>query len=73
VEEIVNPECVVVSQGGVSRKVFLSSIRQPRAAKEEPAAAAAPGSAKKRQNYWEIPWMFEAKEFLRYVHIYVRT
>ena len=66
VEEVINPECIVVNQNGHSRKLFLSSIRQPRPPKEEAAPAAGAGVAtKKRLNYWEIPWMLESREFLR--------
>lgn len=67
VEEVVSTDCVVVNYKGRSRKVFLASIRQPRP-KEEPAAPAAaggPAAPRKRLNYWEIPWAFEAREFLR--------
>lgn len=69
VEEVVNAETLVVTVGEESRKIFLSSIRQPKAGEGDAAAAspkAAEGEPKSRGNkIWDVPAAFEAREFLR--------
>ncbi|KAL3210473.1 hypothetical protein MRX96_008717 [Rhipicephalus microplus] len=66
VVEIVNADALVVKVGNEMRKIFLSSIRPPRRP-EEPKEAA-PGGGSKERNFrplYDIPFMYEAREFLR--------
>lgn len=63
VVEVVNGDALVVKMGdgGQLKKVFLSSIRPPRA--EAPAENQAPN--KRVRPLYDVPYMFEAREFLR--------
>nr|QBI71276.1 ebna2 binding protein P100 [Franklinothrips vespiformis] len=72
VVEVINGDALMVKISGQSqpKKIFLSSIRPPREQKsnEEKTAdekpAAQPGPRKGRPLY-DVPYMFEAREFLR--------
>lgn len=59
VMEVYNGDAVAVKVGNVTKKVFFSSIRPPRP-KEDDAPR-----AKNSRPLYDIPWMFEAREFLR--------
>jgi len=58
VTEIVNGEVLVIKVGNVYKRVTMSSIRQPRPA--EGTDAGPPSRA-----LYEVPYLFEAREFLR--------
>ena len=58
VTEVVNGEVIIVKNGPVSKRVTFSSIRQPR-----PAEGQDPGPPSKA--LYEVPYLFEAREFLR--------
>ena len=58
VTEVVNGEVIVIKVGSVYKRVTLSSIRQPRPA--EGTDAGPPSRA-----LYEVPYLFEAREFLR--------
>lgn len=67
VVEVVNGDALMIKVGqGDVRKIFLSSIRPPRDVKpaEESKEAAAPKPKIVRPLY-DIPWLFDAREFLR--------
>jgi staphylococcal nuclease domain-containing protein 1 len=54
--EIVNVETIVVKKAdGAYQKLTLASVRQPRARDGE----------ERPKSYYDIPWMYEAREFLR--------
>lgn len=59
VAEVFNGDAVAVKVGNVTKKVFFSSIRPPRPKEDD-----APRGKNSRPLY-DIPWMFEAREFLR--------
>ncbi|KAK4295717.1 hypothetical protein Pmani_031744 [Petrolisthes manimaculis] len=62
VVEVVNGDALVVKrQDGKAQKVFLSSLRPPRMAESD--APRPPG--KNFRPLYDIPWLFEAREFLR--------
>ncbi|XP_012259145.2 staphylococcal nuclease domain-containing protein 1 [Athalia rosae] len=64
VVEIVTAEALIVKTPcGTSKKIFLSSIRPPRGPVGEDGKAAT--RPKDFRNLYDIPWMFEAREFLR--------
>ena len=58
VTEIVNGEVLVIKVGNVYKRITMSSIRQPRPA--ENTDAGPPSKA-----LYEVPYLFEAREFLR--------
>ncbi|KAG7313603.1 hypothetical protein JYU34_000758, partial [Plutella xylostella] len=64
--EVVNADALVVKMAnGAHKKIFLASIRPPREkdnANEEGKASPRP---KGFRPLYDIPWMFEAREFLR--------
>nr|QBI71268.1 ebna2 binding protein P100 [Carausius morosus] len=65
VYEVVNGDALVVKLAdGALKKVFLASIRPPRPADEKPGEPLPPRQKGSRPLY-DIPWMFEAREFLR--------
>nr|QBI71273.1 ebna2 binding protein P100 [Eurycantha calcarata] len=65
VYEVVNGDALVIKLGeGTLKKVFLASIRPPRSADEKPGEPLPPRPKGSRPLY-DIPWMFEAREFLR--------
>lgn len=66
VVEVINGDAIVVkTTSGVNRKVFLSSIRAPKeAARNDDDGKPVPRPKSFRALY-DIPWMFEAREFLR--------
>ncbi|XP_075230128.1 staphylococcal nuclease domain-containing protein 1 [Lycorma delicatula] len=65
VVEVSNGDALIVKlANGSHEKVFLSSIRPPRLAGEENKEGAPPRQKTPRPLY-DIPWMFEAREFLR--------
>ncbi|XP_071115378.1 staphylococcal nuclease domain-containing protein 1-like [Haliotis cracherodii] len=68
VVEVVNGDALVVKIGdSTMKKVFLSSIRPPRQS-QEPAGEGAPAkdtSNRRVRPLYDIPYMFEAREFLR--------
>ena len=59
VEEIASVDTLVISTGKGERRVTLASLRPPRAKKEEEVA-------KTRPTIFDVPYVFEAREFLRY-------
>lgn len=61
VEEIVNVDTLVMSTAKGERRVVLSSLRPPRAKKEDEGPPAAP----KARSLFDVPYFFEAREFLR--------
>ncbi|KAK6629054.1 hypothetical protein RUM43_002871 [Polyplax serrata] len=72
VVEVINGDALMVKVGNAApRKIFLSSIRPPReAAKTDENKANEEGKAtvtktKVVRPLYDIPWMFEAREFLR--------
>ncbi|GFQ84815.1 staphylococcal nuclease domain-containing protein 1 [Trichonephila clavata] len=61
VVEVINADAMVIKLAdGSAKKIFLASIRPPRMGENNPDA----GKARTRPLY-EIPYMFEAREFLR--------
>lgn len=67
VVEVFNGDAVnVKSPTGQIKKVFISSIRPPRETNRNPdEEGKLPPRAKGFRPLYEIPWMFEAREFLR--------
>ncbi|CAK1554163.1 unnamed protein product [Leptosia nina] len=69
VTEIVNGDALVVkTANNVYKKIFLSSIRPPREKNsndEEGKPAATPPKPKGFKALYDIPWRYEAREFLR--------
>ncbi|GAB6033374.1 hypothetical protein CHUAL_013139 [Chamberlinius hualienensis] len=68
VTEIVSADCVMVKTNeGVLKKIFLASVRPPRSADNAPAGEAQPRDQKgnKFRPLYDIPYMYEAREFLR--------
>ncbi|XP_042223849.1 staphylococcal nuclease domain-containing protein 1-like [Homarus americanus] len=62
VVEVVNGDALVVKrQDGTNKKIFLSSVRPPRLPDSETPRP--PG--KNFRPLYDIPWLFEAREFLR--------
>ncbi|XP_042886728.1 staphylococcal nuclease domain-containing protein 1-like isoform X2 [Penaeus japonicus] len=60
--EVVNGDALVVKrQDGSTKKIFLASIRPPRLPESE--GPRAPG--KNFRPLYDIPWLFETREFLR--------
>ncbi|XP_039286934.1 staphylococcal nuclease domain-containing protein 1 isoform X1 [Nilaparvata lugens] len=63
--EIINGDGMKVKlANGTTKKIFLSSIRPPRMPEGENKDGTAPPKKSIRPLY-DIPWMFEAREFLR--------
>lgn len=62
VVEIVNGDALIVKTGKVVRKLHLASIRPPR---QDPADGESRGRQKGFRPIYDIPFMFEAREFLR--------
>ncbi|XP_012287333.1 staphylococcal nuclease domain-containing protein 1 [Orussus abietinus] len=67
VVEIASADSLIVrTNAGETKKVFLSSIRPPRERKPEPGEDGKPVPRPKDfRPLYDIPWMFEAREFLR--------
>lgn len=67
VVEVYNGDAISVkSQNGAIKKVFLSSIRPPReAGRVADEDGKLPPRPKNFRPLYDIPWMFEAREFLR--------
>jgi staphylococcal nuclease domain-containing protein 1 len=67
VVEIVNGDCLVVKMAdGSAAKIFLASIRPPRPVEAVDQEGARKKDAKSRPRpLYDIPYMFEAREFLR--------
>eukprot|EP01137_Pigoraptor_chileana_P032464 Opistho-2@21860 len=68
VVEIVNAETLMVRVApGDVRRISLSSIRQPKAlsAKDEEGAAGKRPAGNRQQQLFDVPYLFEAREFLR--------
>ncbi|CAN7995796.1 unnamed protein product, partial [Ixodes hexagonus] len=67
VVEVINADALVVRlEDGELRKIFLSSIRPPRRSEETKAGGESGGG--KERNFrplYDIPFMYEAREFLR--------
>nr|QBI71279.1 ebna2 binding protein P100 [Nicoletia phytophila] len=64
VTEVVNADALVVKLAdGNSKKVFLASIRPPRLPDDKPGEPAP--RPKGFRPLYDIPWMYEAREFLR--------
>lgn len=69
VMEVINADALVVKVGDNElRKIFLSSIRPPKRAEEAKEPAPGGGGGGKERNFrplYDIPFMYEAREFLR--------
>ncbi|EEB10167.1 nuclease domain-containing protein, putative [Pediculus humanus corporis] len=68
VVEVINGDALMVKVGNAPpRKIFLSSIRPPREAANKAADENKPPAHKTKvvRPLYDIPWMFEAREFLR--------
>ncbi|XP_067676667.1 staphylococcal nuclease domain-containing protein 1-like [Haliotis asinina] len=66
VVEVVNGDALVVKIGdSTMKKVFLSSIRPPRQTQESAGDGAKDSSNRRVRPLYDIPYMFEAREFLR--------
>nr|QBI71270.1 ebna2 binding protein P100 [Embidopsocus sp. AB-2019] len=69
VVEIVGGDALMVKVGASPpKKIFLSSIRPPREAaknEENKGEGTTPAKTKVARPLYDIPWMFEAREFLR--------
>ncbi|XP_069102098.1 staphylococcal nuclease domain-containing protein 1-like [Argopecten irradians] len=67
VVEVVNGDALNVKTGDTIKKVFLASIRPPRQSLEqnENAPPASKEANKRPRPLYDIPYMFEAREFLR--------
>ncbi|XP_037580368.1 staphylococcal nuclease domain-containing protein 1 [Dermacentor silvarum] len=69
VMEVINADALVVKVGDNElRKIFLSSIRPPKRAEEAKEQAPGGGGGGKERNFrplYDIPFMYEAREFLR--------
>jgi len=63
--EVVNADAIVIkTPSGEQKKIFFSSLRPPRA--QAPAGDdSAPREGKRGPPLYEVPYMFEAREFLR--------
>ncbi|KAG7187759.1 hypothetical protein KM043_016803 [Ampulex compressa] len=65
VVEVINADALIIrTQNGENKKVFLSSIRPPTREKKTNEDSNAPRPKDFRPLY-DIPWMLEAREFLR--------
>ena len=66
VTEIANADAIIVkSQSGEVKKVFLSSIRPPPRDKKFQTEEGKAAKTRDFRPLYDIPWMFEAREFLR--------
>ncbi|XP_075530608.1 staphylococcal nuclease domain-containing protein 1 [Dermacentor variabilis] len=69
VMEVINADALVVKVGDNElRKIFLSSIRPPKRPEEPKEPASGGGGGGKERNFrplYDIPFMYEAREFLR--------
>ncbi|XP_005100071.2 staphylococcal nuclease domain-containing protein 1 [Aplysia californica] len=66
VVEVVNGDALVLKLESSFKKIFLASIRPPRPVDTSDAAPAPKdGSSKRSRPLYDIPYMFEAREFLR--------
>lgn len=66
VVEIVNADALIIrTQNGENKKVFLSSIRPPTREKKPNEDANNATKSKEFRPLYNIPWMLEAREFLR--------
>jgi len=68
--EVVNSDAIVVkAPSGEAKKIFFSSLRPPRAQQApkegDGDGAPAPREGKRGPPLYEVPYMFEAREFLR--------
>lgn len=65
VVEIVNADALIIrTQNGENKKVFLSSIRPP-AREKKPSDESNNAGRKDFKPLYDVPWMLEAREFLR--------
>ena len=65
VVEIVNADALIIrTQNGENKKVFLSSIRPP-AREKKPNDESNNAGRKDFKPLYDVPWMLEAREFLR--------
>ncbi|CAH1799685.1 unnamed protein product [Owenia fusiformis] len=65
VVEVVNGDSLVVKQGDKYRKIFLASLRPPRPVQQEETEEKKPVSKARTRPLYDIPYMLEAREFLR--------
>lgn len=66
VMEVINADALVVKVAdGELRKIFLSSIRPPRRPEEPKTGGGEPGKDRNFRPLYDIPFMYEAREFLR--------
>jgi len=63
VTEVVNGEVIIVKVGSAYKRVTLSSIRQPKP--QAPVEGAEPAPAGPNRALYNVPYLFEAREFLR--------
>ncbi|KAH9499055.1 nuclease domain-containing protein [Bulinus truncatus] len=65
VVEVVNGDGLVVKLDSAFKKIFLASIRPPRPADAQGDAPVKEALNKRSRPLYDIPYMFEAREFLR--------
>lgn len=65
--EVVNSDAIVVkTPSGEAKKIFFSSLRPPRPqVKEDTETSGPPREGKRGLPLYDVPYMFEAREFLR--------
>jgi len=64
--EIINADALIIrTQNGENKKVFLSSIRPPTREKKNTEDSNSTARPKDFRPLYDIPWMLEAREFLR--------
>uniref|UniRef100_A0A0A9XU00 Staphylococcal nuclease domain-containing protein 1 n=1 Tax=Lygus hesperus TaxID=30085 RepID=A0A0A9XU00_LYGHE len=65
--EVINGDALVVKKAdGTLKKIFLASIRPPRDQSAPPPSDDKPAEPRRsKRPLYDIPWMFEAREFLR--------
>lgn len=66
VVEVINADALIIrTQNGENKKVFLSSIRPPTREKKNTEDSNNTVRSKDFRPLYDIPWMLEAREFLR--------
>ncbi|KAL1117006.1 hypothetical protein AAG570_004334, partial [Ranatra chinensis] len=66
VMEVINGDALIVKlPNGTLKKIFLASIRPPREQSSVPPEENGPKMNKGKRLLYDIPWLFEAREFLR--------
>ncbi|XP_074643880.1 staphylococcal nuclease domain-containing protein 1-like [Tubulanus polymorphus] len=65
VVEVVNGDALVVKQDTGFKKIFLASVRPPRMSDTPDAEKKESGKQGRTRPLYDVPYMFEAREFLR--------